>query len=79
MQEETRSHEGRDVKVAKYTKEQREYAKTNGLHLVTVATLGVEYTGAVDRETARELLNWLTENVFKKPNGSSAAQRTAER
>jgi hypothetical protein len=49
-----------------YTREQREIAKAKGLSLVTVAVPGVEYQGLVPKETAKALLEWLTENVFKK-------------
>ena len=53
--------------MARYTREQRAYAKEKNLHLVTIDALGVEFTGPVSKPIARRLLKWCTTNILSKP------------
>ena len=54
----------------KYSKEMREYAKQNSMHLVTIAVPGFEFQGPVTNEMKKEALEmatrWLTERTKKK-------------
>ena len=55
-----------------YSKQQREYAKKHGRSLVAVSACGVTFTGSVPPETAKALLEWMTEHVFKKEAGGES-------
>lgn len=52
-------------RVVSFSREQRKIAKEKGLSLIGVSVPGCEFTGPVPKETAQNLLIWLTENVFK--------------
>lgn len=41
-----------------YSKEQREYAKTNGMSLGTVAVVGLEFQGPITTEERDEILEF---------------------
>jgi len=57
-----------------YTKDQRAIAAVQDLSLVTVDVPGCQFQGPVPKDTARALLQWLTNNVFKKQQATKAGE-----
>lgn len=54
------------IKRISYPKDMKDLAKKDERSLVTVDVPGMMFQGPVDRETAKALLRWVTENIFKK-------------
>ena len=54
------------IKRISYPKDMKDRAKADERSLVTVDVPGMMFQGPVDRETAKKLLRWVTENIFKK-------------
>ena len=54
------------IKRISYPKDMKDRAKADERSLVTVDVPGMTFQGPVDRKTAKALLQWVTENIFKK-------------
>jgi hypothetical protein len=53
-------------KAVTFPRELREKAKKEKLALVCISVPGMEYVGALPDELASELVDWTTENIFKR-------------
>ena len=54
-------------RAATFPREMREQAKREKLALVCISTPGVEFVGALPHELSDKLVEWMTENIFKRP------------
>jgi hypothetical protein len=59
-------------KAVTFPRELREKAKKEKLALVCISVPGMEYVGALPDELASKLINWTTENIFKRDHKSKA-------
>lgn len=56
----------RERNAVSYTREQRQIAKEEGLELICASSMGVEFSGPVPEEIAREFLEWMTDHLLAR-------------